>query len=83
MDFDYAPQEEVFRSELRAWLEHNLPTDYDPDSFETLDQDERFRIKLDWQKALHAAGWVGVHWPVEYGGRGATVLEQTILACDS
>src|SRR5215510_5307001 len=78
MDFDYAPQEEAFRKELRAWLEANLPKDHDPETFEQLDQEERFKIQLAWQKKLHAAGLVGIHWPKEYGGRGATVIEQTI-----
>jgi alkylation response protein AidB-like acyl-CoA dehydrogenase len=78
MDFDYAPQEEAFRKELRAWLEANLPKDYDPETFEQLDQEERFQIQLAWQKKLHAAHLVGIHWPEEYGGRGATVIEQTI-----
>ena len=78
MDFDYSPQEEAFRQELRAWLDANPPDGYDPETFELIDQEDRFRIKFDWQKKLHAAGWVGIHWPQEYGGRGATIMEQTI-----
>jgi alkylation response protein AidB-like acyl-CoA dehydrogenase len=78
VDFDYTPQEEAFRQELRSWLEANLPTDYDPNAFEELDEDERFQIQLAWQKRMHAANLVGIHWPKEYGGRGATVIEQAI-----
>ena len=78
MDFDYSPQEEAFRQELRAWLDANPPDGYDPETFELIDQEDRFRIKFDWQKKLHTAGWVGIHWPQEYGGRGATIMEQTI-----
>ena len=78
MDFDYSPQEEAFRQELRTWLDANPPDGYDPDAFELIGQEDRFRIKFDWQKKLHAAGWVGIHWPQEYGGRGATIMEQTI-----
>lgn len=78
MDFDYTPQEEAFRKELRSWLEGNLPENYDPETFEQLDQNDRFQIQLAWQKKLHAANLVGIHWPKEYGGRGATVIEQTI-----
>ncbi|MGE0681108.1 MAG: acyl-CoA dehydrogenase family protein [Candidatus Binatia bacterium] len=78
MDFDYTPQEEAFRQELRAWLEANLLEGYHPATFLHLDQDARFTIQLNWQKQLHRAGWVGVHWPRAYGGRGATVMEQTI-----
>jgi alkylation response protein AidB-like acyl-CoA dehydrogenase len=78
MDFDYSPQEETFRQSLRAWLEKHLPEEYNPETFETLDEEARFRVQLAWQKKLHAAGWIGIHWPKEYGGRGATVVEQAI-----
>ncbi|MGE0824731.1 MAG: acyl-CoA dehydrogenase [Candidatus Binatia bacterium] len=78
MDFDYSPQEEGFRRELRSWLTVNMPPEYKPETFDQLAEDERFKIQLAWQKKLHVAGWVGIHWPKEYGGRGATVVEQTI-----
>ena len=78
MDFDYSPQEETFRQSLRAWLEKHLPEEYNPETFETLDEEARFRVQLAWQKKLHAAGWIGIHWPKEYGARGATVVEQAI-----
>jgi alkylation response protein AidB-like acyl-CoA dehydrogenase len=77
VDFDYIPQEEAFRQKLRAWLAANPPEGYDPVTFLRLDQDARFAIQLNWQKQLHRAGWVGIHWPKAYGGRGATVMEQT------
>ncbi len=78
MDFDYTPQEEEFRRELRAWLEANPLNGYDPGTFLHLEQDARFALQLAWQRQLHRAGWVGIHWPKLYGGRGATVMEQTI-----
>lgn len=78
VDFEYTPQEEEFRRELRAWLETNPLDGYDPATFLHLDQDARFALQLKWQKQLYLAGWVGVHWPRVYGGRGATVMEQTI-----
>lgn len=78
MDFDYTPQEETFRQTLRAWLVANPPKGYDPVTFLHLPQDARFALQLDWQRQLHCAGWVGIHWPKAYGGRGATVMEQTI-----
>ena len=59
--------DDTFRAELRAWLaEHPAATG---DDAETL---------RDWQRALHAGGWVGVHWPVEYGGRGASAAQAAI-----
>jgi alkylation response protein AidB-like acyl-CoA dehydrogenase len=78
VDFEYTPQEEAFRWELRAWLAANPLEGYDPETFLHLNQDARFAIQLAWQKQLHRAGWVGIHWPKAYGGRGATVMEQTI-----
>ncbi len=78
MDFEYTPQEEAFRQELRAWLDANPPKGYDPATFLHLPQDARFALQLDWQRQLHGAGWVGIHWPQAYGGRGATAMEQTI-----
>ncbi|MCS6925614.1 MAG: acyl-CoA dehydrogenase family protein [Candidatus Binatia bacterium] len=80
MDFHFTPQEEAFRHELRTWLEANRPADYDPEKFAwEMDADERFRCQLEWQKRLYEGGWIGVHWPREYGGRGATLIEQLIF----
>lgn len=80
MDFHFTPQEEAFRQELRAWLDANLPAEYDPDKFAwEMDAEERFRFQMEWHKRMHAGGWVGVHWPKEYGGRGATLVEQLIF----
>jgi len=78
VDFEYTSQEEAFRQELRAWLGANPLDGYDSATFFHLDQDARFTLQLNWQKQLHRAGWVGIHWPKAYGGRGATVMEQTI-----
>ena len=76
MDFDYTPQEETFRNELRAWLAANPLDGYDPVTFPHLSEDERFAIQMHWQKQLHRGGWVGIHWPKAYGGRGADVVKQ-------
>jgi alkylation response protein AidB-like acyl-CoA dehydrogenase len=80
MDLEFTPEEEAFRQEVRAWLEENLPKDYDPDEyFSTPDVDKKFEIALAWQKKLYEGGWAGLSWPKEYGGRGATVIEQHIF----
>ncbi|GIW40225.1 MAG: acyl-CoA dehydrogenase [Candidatus Binatia bacterium] len=80
MDLSFRPSEEAFRAEVRGWLERNLPPGWGTEAFpepETLEEEVRFLV--DWQKKLHAGGWVGVHWPREYGGRGASVVENFIL----
>jgi alkylation response protein AidB-like acyl-CoA dehydrogenase len=68
VDLTLSPSEESFRDELRAWLGDNQPGP-EPAGFE---------FRRDWQRRMHAAGWAGVSWPQEYGGRGATLVEQAI-----
>jgi alkylation response protein AidB-like acyl-CoA dehydrogenase len=74
VDLSLSPSEEQFRDEVRAWLEDNHPG---PEP-EGLDAVVEFR--RDWQRRLHEAGWAGISWPSEYGGRGATMIEQAIFA---
>jgi len=80
VDFSYPAQVEQFRRELRAWLSANLTNEvkaadrhrgHDPESFDIL------RV---WDAVVADAGWGAVSWPQEYGGRGATVLEQLAYA---
>jgi alkylation response protein AidB-like acyl-CoA dehydrogenase len=75
VDLSFSPAEEAFRTELRAWLRINLPRDV-PEP-ETLAEEVAWLVA--WQRRLAAGGWVGVHWPRQYGGRGATVVENYIL----
>jgi alkylation response protein AidB-like acyl-CoA dehydrogenase len=82
MHFDYTPEQEDFRKSLRGWLEANLPADLtvdDPIDERVAPDRETFVRRVEWQKRMHAAGWVGISWPREYGGRGATLLEQVIF----
>ena len=83
MDFAYSESEEAFRRELREWLAVNLAEHrkrFPPSDDElTLHPDRSFESSLAWHKRMHAGGWVGIHWPKEYGGRGATLLEQMIF----
>jgi alkylation response protein AidB-like acyl-CoA dehydrogenase len=76
MDLTLSPSEEQFRDELRVWLEENDPGS-EPEG-EGLDAVVSFR--RDWQRKLHEAGWAGISWPSEYGGRGATLIEQAIFS---
>jgi alkylation response protein AidB-like acyl-CoA dehydrogenase len=72
VDLTLSPSEESFRDELRAWLGDNQPGP-EPDG-----DLAGFEFRRDWQRRMHAAGWAGVSWPQEYGGRGATLVEQAI-----
>jgi alkylation response protein AidB-like acyl-CoA dehydrogenase len=73
VDLTLSPGEEAFRDELRTWLEANHP------GREPSGDEAAFEFRRDWQRKLHAAGWAGVSWPREYGGRGATLVEQAIF----
>lgn len=79
MDLNLTPAEHRFRDEFRAWLQSNIPEDWDPAAFHDEDSKQRFAYLRAWQKKMFEAGWVGIHWPKEYGGRGATLIEQTIF----
>jgi len=70
---DHERSDEQFREELRSWLaKHPAP---DVEVAATPDQADRLRA---WQRTLHSGHWVGVHWPVEYGGRGASLTQVAI-----
>ena len=79
MDFRFSPAEDEFRSDVRDWLRDNLPAGWGTTTKEPEGEAERFAFRLAWERRLHAAGWSGVAWPREYGGRGATLVEQAIF----
>ena len=74
MDLTLTDEEREFRDEVRTWLEANHPGP-GPDG----DDSVKFQFQIEWQRKMHEAGWAGVSWPKEYGGRGASLLEQTIF----
>ncbi len=73
MDLTLSPAELAFRDELRDWLQANHPGP------QPLGDEAGFRFRREWQRRLHDAGWAGISWPIEYGGRGATLVEQAIF----
>jgi alkylation response protein AidB-like acyl-CoA dehydrogenase len=73
VDLTLSPTEEEFRDELRAWIADHHPG-REPDGDE-----ESFAFRRDWQRALNARGWAGLTWPEEYGGAGASMIEQAIF----
>src|SRR5258707_7119811 len=79
MDFDFTPEQETFRQEVRAWLAENVPADLRGRGFASSRADVKEVERLrDWQRTLHKAGYVGMDWPAQYGGRGGPILEAGI-----
>ncbi|WP_420444724.1 acyl-CoA dehydrogenase family protein [Candidatus Poriferisodalis sp.] len=79
MDFKFSPEDEAFRQECRSWLEHNIPHDWrDDEELHDPDTREEFERRRAWHRQLYDDGWMCIHWPQEYGGRGASLIQQVI-----
>jgi alkylation response protein AidB-like acyl-CoA dehydrogenase len=74
VDLALTAEEEAFGDEARRWLQANVEI---PAGFRSLD--EEFEWGRRWQARLAADRWVGIHWPEEYGGRGATPVQVAIF----
>ncbi|MFD0353048.1 acyl-CoA dehydrogenase family protein [Streptomyces sp. NPDC127110] len=77
MDLAYSEEEQDFRARLREWLAKalpELPAKPSPD-----DWPGRRAYDLGWQRRLYDAGYAGLHWPVDAGGRGATPTQHLIF----
>ncbi|MEY3054624.1 MAG: hypothetical protein RL550_1147, partial [Actinomycetota bacterium] len=79
---DLPSDDREFRELVRDWLRTNVTGE-----FAALrgrggpgDEDVGFDIRVEWEKVLGEAGWIGLGWPKEFGGRGATVDQQIIWA---
>src|SRR5262245_17296405 len=80
MDFRLSAAEEAFRAEVRAWLQVNLPAGWGTPAYRKPESGaEKIAASKAWQATLHRGGWAGITWPREFGGRGATLVEQLIF----
>jgi alkylation response protein AidB-like acyl-CoA dehydrogenase len=80
VNFDFTAGQEAFRKEVRQWLERNLPDDLRGKGFAASRADREAVQRLRaWQRTMFEAGYVGMDWPREFGGRGASLAEQIIL----
>jgi alkylation response protein AidB-like acyl-CoA dehydrogenase len=73
LDLTLSPQEAAFRDEIRDWLAEHNP------GREPTGDEAAFEFRRVWQRRLNEAGLAGLSWPKEYGGRGATLIEQAIF----
>jgi len=79
MDFSFSVEEERFRQELRGWLKNNLPAGWGTPAFKMPKGDARLAFLRDWQRQMYEGGYLGLSWPKEYGGRGASMIELAIF----
>ena len=79
MDFSYSAADEAFRQEVRAWLTANPPVRVERVPHDDASLADEVALLRDWQRRLYDAGYVGLLWPREYGGRGARPTQQAIL----
>jgi alkylation response protein AidB-like acyl-CoA dehydrogenase len=81
VDFTLTPEQEAFREEVRAWLKVNIPRDWEARAMGSADvpRPEAYDAMRVWQRKLYDAGFIGLTWPKEYGGRSLTFLEEMIL----
>src|SRR5262245_26814098 len=78
MDLNLTANEQQFRDALRAWLNVNKPEEWTRDT-NSEDRTEYIGYLKKWQRRLYEGGWAGISWPREFGGRGATLMEQAIF----
>jgi alkylation response protein AidB-like acyl-CoA dehydrogenase len=81
MDFTLTPEQEAFRNKVRSWFKANVPKDWTEAlvSGPTVPRTEIYDFLREWQRKLYDAGFAGLTWPKEYGGRGLTYLEELIF----
>jgi alkylation response protein AidB-like acyl-CoA dehydrogenase len=80
MNFTFTPEETAFREEVRGWIKKNVPGDWGTPKWPIPEDDEAYyREAQNWGRKLYEGGWAGITWPKQYGGRGATPIEQFIF----
>ncbi|MGH9845073.1 MAG: acyl-CoA dehydrogenase [Blastocatellia bacterium] len=78
MDLNLTPEQQQFRDELRAWLQANVPPPFAGSTNEE-EKGAYFDYLRTWQRKVFDAGWAGITWPKEYGGRDAALIEQAVF----
>jgi alkylation response protein AidB-like acyl-CoA dehydrogenase len=81
MDLRDRPEDDAFRHQVRAWLGEHVVGEFAALGGRGGSGDETygFETRLEWEKVLAADGWTCLGWPVDYGGRGASIAHQVIF----
>lgn len=80
MDFNYTPQQDEFRRTVRSFLERNKEEVFgkSDDLNAGTDNNGRWERLLEYHRRLYNAGYIALHWPKDWGGAGAGLVEQAI-----
>lgn len=73
MDLLFTKEDQDFRAEVRDWLNDNIPREARPDEGAAMRA-----FDTAWQRRQYEGGWAGISWPVSYGGRGLSLVQQLI-----
>jgi alkylation response protein AidB-like acyl-CoA dehydrogenase len=74
------PDNETFRQELREWLQEHVVGEFASIPGIGYGSDDRYpEIRIAWEKELVKGGWLGLTWPVKYGGRGFSIVKEIIF----
>jgi alkylation response protein AidB-like acyl-CoA dehydrogenase len=81
VDLTLTPEQEAFRTRVRAWLREHMPQEWTQRVMAGPDvpRPEAYELLRRWQRQLYEAGFIGLTWPREYGGQGLTYVEELIL----
>ncbi len=79
MDLSYSAADETFRTEIRGWLETNLPAGWFDKGFE-MTAEQRKEFNATWPSTLFEGGWICATWPIDYGGKGLTTMQGVVLS---
>ena len=80
MDLRDSPEEAAFRKRVREFLENNLPEGWRTPAFVMPRGDSLHEFQRDWQRRLNSGGFLGLEWPKEFGGQGASAAEVAIFS---
>lgn len=79
MDLSYSEEEEAFRAKVREFLRTNLPPGWRTNSYVQRSGAAEIEFLREWQRKLYEHGLLGLEWPREYGGQGASLIEKAIF----
>ncbi|HZO80945.1 MAG TPA: acyl-CoA dehydrogenase [Candidatus Binataceae bacterium] len=79
MDLAFSPEEERFRQRVRSFLRDNLPPNWGTAEQKLPEGMSQVEFLRDWQRRLYLNGLLGMSWPKEYGGQGASRTEMAIF----